>query len=584
MSADPFLLAELPDQRRVFRRAAPFLRGHRRALALAVVLNLAGAALAVAVTALTGRVVDAAGSGDRAALTAWAGALLGTVAATGVLTWASRLWLIRVGEGVLAGLREHATAAVGGAPLRFVEAHRGGELLRRLTGELNGLASFAGGTLPDLVSAALVLVFTVVMLAAHSLVLTGALLLAFLPPAVLIVRRFHDRAGPAYAAVAAAESEVSARFSESLPAQEQLRVTGAVPRWLELFRGDNARLRAAREREVRTELVLNRLALLQAGCLAGLLVAGAALVGRGELGVGVAVVFVLATRELLGRFEDLAGAVGEGRQAHVRLARLLDLVRATGAAVPAPRTRSGRSGPLPGRARAAGAVDDVAGAGEPPARGPLVLTDVGFGYRAGTPVVDGLSLTVRPGDRLVVAGPTGAGKSTVGKLLAGLYPPDRGSVTFAGRELSGWDPEGLRARIALVPQDVALVTGTVGGNLAMVAGRPGPERVAEVLRELGLDRWAAGLPEGLDTPVGPDSLSGGERQLVALARAVLADPAVLVLDEATAGVDRETAARIESALDAVSGDRALVVIAHRAETIARGHRVLRMPAGTVTGP
>ncbi|MEV3872521.1 ABC transporter ATP-binding protein [Streptomyces sp. NPDC049906] len=560
-AAVPFLLDELPDQRGVFRRAAPFLRGHRWALAGAVLLHLAGAVLAVAVTALIGRVVDAAGSGDRGALTARILLLLAAVAATGVLTWASRVRLVRVGELVLAGLRERSAAAVSGAPLRFVEAHRGGELLRRLTGELNGLASFVGGTLPDLVSAALVLVCTVVMLAIHSVPLTAVLLVFFLPPAALVVRRFHHRAGPAYAAVAAAEAEVAARFSESLPAREQLRLAGAVPRWLARFDADNEGLRAAREREVRTELVLNRLTLLQAGCLAVLLVGSAVLVGQGRLGVGAAVVFVLATRDVLGRFEDLAAAVGEGREAHVRLARLLDLIRATGATAPAGR----------------GAAD-----GAPvPARGPLVLTGVDFGHRPGAPVVAGLSLTVAPGERLVVVGPTGAGKSTVAKVLTGLYAPDRGTVTFAGHDLAGLDPAVLRARIVLVPQDVALVSGTVGENLAMVPGRPSTRRVRAVLDDLGLADWVAALPRGLDTPVGPGTLSGGERQLVALARAVLADPAVLVLDEATAGVDRETAARIESALAAARGDRALVVIAHRAETIARGRRVLRMPEGVV---
>ncbi|MFI5939351.1 ABC transporter ATP-binding protein [Streptomyces uncialis] len=562
--ADQPVLGELPDQRAVFRRAAPWLRGHRVALAAAVLLNLAGAALAVGVTAAIGRVVDAADDGDREALVGRVLLLLVAVAATGVLTWASRYWLIRVGERVLAGLREHATAAVGGAPLRFVEAHRGGELLRRLTGELDGLARFAGGTLPDLVAAALVLVFTVVMLALYSWPLTLALLIGFLPPAVLIVRRFQRRAGDAYAGVAAAETAVAARFAESLPAREQLRISGAVPRWLKRFRADNDRLRAAREREVVTELTLNLLTLLQAGCVAGLLVLSALFVGYGRLSVGVAVVFVLATRDILGRFEDLAASLGEARSAHVRLARLLDLVRATGAS------------PAGG---VAGGVDPVG----LPARGRLVLTGVGFTYGPGAPVVDGLSLTVAPGERLVVVGPTGAGKSTVGKLLAGLYPPDRGTVTYGGHELTALTARSLRSRIVLVPQEVTLVAGTLGENLAMVAGRPGPGRVAAVLDTLGLSGWVASLPGGLGTPLEADSLSTGERQLVAIARAVLADPAVLVLDEATAGVDRETAARIEDALSAAAGDRALVVIAHRAETVARGHRVLTMPEGTVGG-
>ncbi|MFD9910127.1 ABC transporter transmembrane domain-containing protein, partial [Streptomyces sp. NPDC059063] len=324
------LLDELPAQRAVFRRAAPFLRGHRAALGVTAALNLAGAGLAVGVTAATGRVVDAAAGGDREALVRRVLAVLLLVAVGGVLTFLSRSCLVRVGERALAGLRERAAAAVGGAPLRFVEAHRGGELLRRLTGEINGLAAFVGGTLPDLATAVTVLACTVVMLAAHSLPLTLAFLLAFAPPAVLVVRDFRRRAGPAYGEVAAAEAAVAARFAESLPAQEQLRTSGAVPRWLDRFDADNERLLRAERAKARAELRLNRLALVQGACVAVLLVAGAALVGRGVLSVGVTVVFLMATRDVFRRFEGLAGAVGEAREAHVRLARVLDLLGAAG--------------------------------------------------------------------------------------------------------------------------------------------------------------------------------------------------------------------------------------------------------------
>ncbi|MER7745437.1 ABC transporter ATP-binding protein [Streptomyces bacillaris] len=556
--ADPALLTDLPDQRAVLRRAAPFLTGHRLALAATVLLNLAGAAAAVGVTAAIGRVVDAAGGGDRPELLRRVLLLLALVTGSAVLAWLSRYWLVRTGEHVLAGLRERAAAAVGAAPLRFLEAHRSGELLRRLTGEINGLASFAAATLPDLATAATVLVLTVAMLALHSWPLTVLLLLAFLPPALLIVRAFHRRAGAVYAEVASAEAAVASAFAESLPAQEQLRTSGSVPRWLERFARANARLQQAQSTEVRTELRLNRLALAQAGCVAGLLVVSAVMVGRGALSVGAAVVFVLATRDIFHRFEDLAGAVGDAREAHVRLARLLDLLRATG-----------------GERRPAARA-------ELPARGELALDDVTFGHRTGPPVLDALTLTVDSGERLVIAGETGSGKSTLGKLLAGLYAPDRGTVRFAGHDLATVDPDRLRSRIVLVPQEVPLVDGTLAENLAMTAGRPDRAAVARTLGLLGLTEWVDSLPYGLDTAVSTRTLSAGERQLVAVARAALTDPAVLILDEATAGVDHATAARIEEALSTLAADRTLVVIAHRADTLARGRRLLRMPEGRVT--
>lgn len=557
------VLAELPDQRAVFRRALPFVAGHRAALALTVALNLTAAALAVGVTACIGRVVDAAGEGDRDALTRWALTLLLCVCASGVTAWASRYCLVRTGEHVLARLRERATAAVGAAPLRFLEAHRDGDLLRRLTGEVAGLASFVGGTLPDLVTAVTVLALTAVVLTLYSWPLTLLLLLLFVPVAYAVMRKFHAGAGPAYASVAAAEAAVAARFGESLPAQEELRTSGAVPRWLERFDGDNERLLRAREHQVRAELRLNQLSLLQAGCVALLLVASAALVGRGLLTVGTAVVFVLATRDVLHRFEDLAGAIGDARETHVRLARLLDLIRAT-----APEESSGKP---------SGARFDAL-----PARGELAVEGLEFAYGSGRPVLGGLSLTVEPGDRLVVAGATGSGKSTLGKLLAGLYRPDGGTVRYAGHDLAELDEARLRERIVLVPQEVVLIRGTLAENLALTGGSPDRARIERTLAQLGLADWVGSLPRGLDTPIGPRTLSAGERQLAAIARAALTDPAVLILDEATAGVDRATAARIEEALSAAAHDRSLIVIAHRADTIARGRRLLTLPEGEVT--
>ncbi|MFG3104416.1 ABC transporter ATP-binding protein [Streptomyces sp. NPDC048182] len=547
-------------RRGVFRRALALVPGAVRWEVVGTgMLNLGGAALAVGSTAVTGLVVDAAADGDRAGLPRRLGLLLLLTVVASALVWLSRTTLVRAGERVLAALRDRATASVGAAPLRFLERHRDGELHRRLTGEISGLAAFAGGTLPDLVSAAAVLGLTVALLLAACWPLALALLAVFVPLAFVVVRTFHHRAGPAYARLAEAEADVAATFGESLPAREQLWASGSVPRWLARFGRDNERLLAARGVQVRAELVLNRLALVQAGALAVLVVLGAFLVGRDLLSAGTAVVFVLATRDLLLRFEELVGAVGDAREAHVRLGRLLDLIDA---AEPV-------SGPV---------WDPVA----LPVRGDLCAQGVRFGYLpGGRAVLDGFSLTVPAGDRLAVVGETGSGKSTLGKLLAGLYAPDRGRVTYAGHDLAALDPVALRERIVLVPQEVALVRGTLVENLAPGAGGTDRGRVAAGVARLGLSAWVAGLPAGLDTPVTDRSLSAGERQLVAIVRAFLTDPAVLILDEATAGVDHGTAARIEEALAAAAEDRTLIVVAHRADTIGRARRRLGMPGGTL---
>ncbi|MFJ6988419.1 MULTISPECIES: ABC transporter ATP-binding protein [unclassified Streptomyces] len=585
--AAPVVLGALPDQRAVFRRVLRLVPVRLRlAVAGTAVLNLAGAALAVASTAVTGRVVDAAADRDMDLLLRRLALLALLTVLAAALVWLSRTTLVRVGERILATLRDRATAAVGAAPLRFLERHRAGELHRRLTGEIAGLAAFAGGTLPDLVSAAAVLAFTVVLLLLSSWHLALALLVLFVPLALLVVRAFHRRSGPAYAGLAEAEADVAATFGESLPAREQLWISGSVPRWLERFGRDTDRLLDARVVQVRADLVLNRLALVQAGALAVLLVLSAALMGRGLLTTGTAVVFVLATRDMLARSEDLAGSVGDAREAHVRLARLLDLLTATTpAAPPTPSARSGWSGWSDGSARSARSAPKAPAASVVlPARGELRAEGVVFAHDpGGRAVLDGLTLTVRPGDRLAVVGETGSGKSTLGKLLAGLYPPDRGRVTFAGHDLADLDTDQLRRRIVLVPQEVALVEGTLAENLAMTAASPDRERITAGLGRLGLTAWADGLPDGLDTPLTDRGLSAGERQLVAIVRAFLTDPAVLVLDEATAGVDHDTAARIEDALAAAGADRTLIVIAHRGDTIARATRRLTLPQGTEDG-
>ncbi|MEU7333581.1 ATP-binding cassette domain-containing protein [Streptomyces parvus] len=190
------------------------------------------------------------------------------------------------------------------------------------------------------------------------------------------------------------------------------------------------------------------------------------------------------------------------------------------------------------------------------------------------------------GERVGRVGPTGSGKTTLAKLMTGLYAPDSGTVRYDGHDLATLAPAELRRRIVLIPQRVHLVEGTLLDNLRLVPGDPDEQRITEAVDHLGLANRVRSLEEGLHTDLGRGTgrLSAGELQLIGLVRAALLDPAVLVLDEATADIDPETARTLETAIDTLRTDRTLIVIAHREATIKRLPRIIRSSTRTPCWP
>ncbi|MFT4167254.1 MAG: ABC transporter ATP-binding protein [Microlunatus sp.] len=556
-------LSPTPDERRVLRRAMPWFRGHRIAWLLATVVSLAAAVAQVGGFALLGVLTDAVLAGDRRRALAAVAGFAGLALTLWLLSWLSQYLVVRVGERVVRGLREQALERIAAAPLRFLENHRSGDLLRRLTGEIAALSQFVGVTLSGLVNGALLLVVTAVTVTLYSWLLALCLALLAAGSTMVLGRAFTRRASTTYALLAAAEADVSATFSETIPARDQLMVLGARRRRIRRFAADNQRLLDARIREVRTDRWLTGLG--PAGGLAVVMLLALAGLGtsQGWISVGGAVVFLFAARSAFSDIESLVADLGDLRAARTSLARVLDLIEAA-------------------------APDPVGRAVTPQPGGALTVEQVDFHYGdPSRPALTDVSMAVRCGERVALAGPTGAGKSTLAKLLAGLYRPASGRVAYGGVSLTDVEPAELRRHIVLVPQEVVLVPGTVADNLVMVPGlsldESGLARISAMARRLGLAEWVAGLPDGLDTDVGDEGgrLSAGERQLIALLRAALTPAGVLVLDEATADVDPGTAARVEDALTRLTDDRAVVVVAHRPDTIARADRVIHVVAGRI---
>ncbi|GGY52939.1 ABC transporter ATP-binding protein [Streptomyces anulatus] len=558
-------LTATPDQRRVLRRAWPHMRPERRGITLALLAGAAATATTVAVPAVIGAGVDQILARDRSGLFTAVAALTVLALLRLILFRQSELLLIAVGERVVRALRELAVTRLSRAPLRFLEAQPSGDLLRRTTTEIADLANFVRGQLPDVLTVAAYLLFTTVLLLTYSPLLTLALALVFVPAIVCVLRLFKKAANPAFAAEAAAAGTVATTYRELVQSREMLQTGGGVGFWRERFLADNERRYRAARRSQRSLFLISLARIVQSLTTAVLLLVGGWLAARGSISVGTVVVFILATRQLFDSATQASNLVGQVQISLVGLARLLDLLSTT-----AP--HAGIHAPRP-------AADDDAQRGPATAeRGVLEIEDLRYSYVAGTEVLGGLSVRVEPGERVGLVGPTGSGKTTLAKLMTGLYAPDSGTVRYDGHDLAALAPAELRRRIVLIPQRVHMIEGTLLDNLRLVPGDPDERSIAEAVERLGIADWIRSLDEGLHTDLGRGTgrLSAGELQLIGLVRAALLDPAVLVLDEATADIDPETARTLETAIDTLRADRTLIVIAHREATIKRLPRTIRL--------
>jgi ABC-type multidrug transport system fused ATPase/permease subunit len=546
------------DMASVRRHARGLLREHRGTMTKVIGLHALAALASLVAPRLVGNLVDGVTHGTTRAhidtLVIW---LAASVLLQTVLMWAARRSSFIMGETVFAQLREQFISRVTALPLSTVERAGTGDLVARTTNDVEALSHVVRFGIPSLFVAVVTTVLTVV-----AAVVAGPLVAAPIVIGVPIMwfsTRWYLRLAPAgylreratYAVANGVITETvdGARTVDALRlrARRRQRIDDAVASCFdaEIY---TLRLRMIWFPQVEFAYLLP---------VSATLVWGGWLVADGHTTIGTVTAVVLYVQQMAGPLDELLSWLDEIQVGATSLARVIGI-----ADVPPDRSSTG----------------------EAPEGRDIGVEDVRYSYRPGRDVLKGVSLDLRPGERLAIVGPSGAGKSTLGRLLAGIDGPSTGRVEVGGVRLVDLELEQLRGEVALVTQEHHVFVGTLADNLLLARPTATSDDLWSALRAVDADGWASGLPDGLSTMLGSGSypLNDSQSQQLALARLVLADPHTLVLDEATSLLDPRAARHLERSLAAVVQGRTVVAIAHRLHTAHDADRVAVVEDGNIT--
>jgi ATP-binding cassette, subfamily B, bacterial len=534
--------------RRVLRRTARMLRPQARRVAGALAMVVLWTATVLAGPWLVRYGIDhGINEGDAGALnTAVAGYIV--VAVLAYITNRIQITLIsRVGEDFLRRLRIRVFDHLQRLSMPFYDRSKAGVLVSRMTSDVDSLAELIQLGLAMFVSNALLLVVSVIALSTVSWQLMLVCMLG-LPPVILASIKFQRDSNDAYLDVRDRIGSTLSHLQEGIAGVRVVQAFAREDVEVDRFEVGNWELYDSHMRSVAVSAwYLPVIELAGWGTTALALGIGGWWVHEGMLTVGTVAFFVLTLSNLFEPVQQLSQLFNMVQSAGAGLYKLYELLD-TPVDVP----------------ERPGAVD-LGGAGD------IDVDRVSFAYGDGPRVLRDVSLRIPTGTRLALVGPTGAGKSTLAKLVARLYDPTSGSVRLGGVDLRDATLASLRGRIVVIPQEGFLFNGTIRDNVRLAQEDAADAEVDDALRAVGAYERFAALPDGLDTEVRErgSRLSAGEKQLVSLARAALADPAVLVLDEATSSLDPGTEVLVESAVDRLLEGRTVVVIAHRLSTAER---------------
>ena len=545
---------------RSFVRLLAFLRPYLRASLISLALSCLAVIGTVTIPLLLGAVVDAVREGDRDVLVPLSIAIVGAGIARLALAVPRRLISGRVSLGVEYDLRNRLYRHLQSLELGFFDRQQTGQLMSRVTVDLQSVRFFLGyGLIFILQNLLTILLAAIVMFVLRPSL--AAITLAPVPLVVLAAARYGRHSRPALQEVQQRIAELTAEAEESISG---IRVVKAFARERERRQRFSNRVGRVFDQSMfstRLRAFYNpMISFLPNLGLAAVLLIGGRQVVNGTITLGEFVTFNTYLLMLMFPMRMLGIALGMAQRAVASGNRVFEIL-----------DREPRL-PVP---------DDPERL--PAGGGRIEVRAATLAYDGGPPALDGVTLDIAPGETLAIVGPTGSGKTTLVAAVARLYDLSGGSIAIDGVDVRRMDPGDLRRAVAIVPDDGFLFSATVGENISYARPDATPAEVELAARRAQIHSFVESLPDGYDTLVGERglTLSGGQRQRVAIARALIADPRVLVLDDATASVDATTEREIKRALREVMEGRTTLVIAHRLSTISLADRILVMEGGRI---
>ena len=550
----------------ILRRLWHYLAGCRRLLALAILISIASNLLALVGPKLSGYAVDALRPGqgqvDFDAVLYYAKWMLIAYLISAALSYLLAALMVRIARDVVYRLRRDVFEHLMRLPVRFYDSHAIGDALSVLSYDIDTISTMLSTDLIQMMANLLTVAGSFFMMLSISPLLFLPFLLT-IPASILFTRYRARKVRPLYRDRSIALGELNGYAEEMTGGLETIRAYGRGDVFLHRFDEKNT---AACEANYRADCFasmtgpsvgfINNLSLALVSTL------GAVLYMAGWISLGSVSSFVLYSRKFSGPINEFANLFSELQSTLAAAERVFTLLDQPEETPDAPDAE---------------ALDPAA------VRGEVTLQDIDFGYSPDAPVLRGLSLTARPGQTIAIVGPTGAGKTTIINLLMRFYDPDRGTITVDGHDICRLTRASLRQAYSMVLQDTWLFTGTIYENLAY--GKPGVTRqeVMEAARAAHIHRFILSLPQGYDTVLqdGGANISKGQRQLLTIARAMLLDAPMLILDEATSNVDTGTEQKIQKAMLTLMQGRTCFVIAHRLSTIQNADQILLLQNGCV---